>query len=353
MAGEAFCGYDEHVHTEECSPRELTCTLAEVQAHTHGPDCLDRSLTCLLPEQEGHTHTSECTLYPLTCPLAEGPHEHGPDCSILYAACGLEESEEHAHTDACMESVLTCTQPENHTHDETCYSPDPTYTCGVAEVQAHFHTEECYTLNSDSFLCGLEETEGHSHGEECYSIPEPCPLTEHIHTENCYSDINADLETADDWEMTLAGMMRSSVTADNVIMVAQSQLDYTESSLNFQVDDAGIRRGITRYGQWYGNPYGDWSAMFVSFCLDYAGVLDVPLNSGPESMRTQWEEAALYETASEASPIPGDLVFLDKDENGSADSVAIITKLEENVLFTIEGDLDKPVTQIGNVTSRW
>lgn len=350
MAGEAFCGYDEHVHTEECSPRELTCTLAEVQAHTHGPDCLDRSLTCLLPEQEGHTHTSECTLYPLTCPLAEGPHEHGPDCSILYAACGLEESEEHAHTDACMESVLTCTQPENHTHDETCYSPDPTYTCGVAEVQAHFHTEECYTLNSDSFLCGLEETEGHSHGEECYSIPEPCPLTEHIHTENCYSDINADLETADDWEMTLAGMMRSSVTAENVIMVAQSQLDYTESSLNFQVDDAGIRRGITRYGQWYGNPYGDWSAMFVSFCLDYAGVLDVPLNSGPESMRTQWEEAELYETVSEASPIPGDLVFLDKDENGSADSVAIITKLEENVLFTIEGDLDKPVTQIGNVT---
>ena len=350
MAGEAFCGYDEHVHTEECSPRELTCTLAEVQAHTHGPDCLDRSLTCLLPEQEGHTHTSECTLYPLTCPLAEGPHEHGPDCSILYAACGLEESEEHAHTDACMESVLTCTQPENHTHDETCYSPDPTYTCGVAEVQAHFHTEECYTLNSDSFLCGLEETEGHSHGEECYSIPEPCPLTEHIHTGNCYSDINADLETADDWEMTLAGMMRSSVTAENVIMVAQSQLDYTESSLNFQVDDAGIRRGITRYGQWYGNPYGDWSAMFVSFCLDYAGVLDVPLNSGPESMRTQWEEAELYETVSEASPIPGDLVFLDKDENGSADSVAIITKLEENVLFTIEGDLDKPVTQIGNVT---
>lgn len=350
MAGEAFCGYDEHIHTEECSPKELTCTLAEVQAHTHGPDCLDRSLTCLLPEQEGHTHTQECTLHPLTCPLAEGPHEHGPDCSILYAACGLEESEEHTHTDACMKSVLTCTQPENHTHDETCYSPDPTYTCGVAEVQAHFHTEECYTLNSDSFLCGLEETEGHSHGEECYSIPEPCPLTEHIHTENCYSDINADLETADDWEMTLAGMMRSSVTAENVIMVAQSQLDYTESSLNFQVDDAGIRRGITRYGQWYGNPYGDWSAMFVSFCLDYAGVLDVPLNSGPESMRTQWEEAELYETVSEASPIPGDLVFLDKDENGSADSVAIITKLEENVLFTIEGDLDKPVTQIGNVT---
>ena len=82
MAGEAFCGYDEHVHTEECSPKELTCTLAEVQAHTHGPDCLDRSLTCLLPEQEGHTHTSECTLYPLTCPLAEGPMNTVPTAAF-------------------------------------------------------------------------------------------------------------------------------------------------------------------------------------------------------------------------------------------------------------------------------
>ena len=350
MAGEAFCGFDEHVHTEACSPRELTCTLPEADAHTHGPDCLDRTLTCTLAEQEGHTHTPECTLYHLTCPLAEGEHVHGPDCSILYAACGLEESEEHSHTDACMESVLTCTQPENHTHGEGCYSPDPTYTCGLEAAEAHFHTEDCYTLNSDGFLCGLEETEGHRHTDECYSSAETCTLEEHVHTANCYSDVNADLETADDWEMTLAGMMRSSVTAENVIMVAQSQLGYSESSLNFQVDDTGLRRGITRYGQWYGNPYGDWSAMFVSFCLDYAGVMDVPLNSGPESMRTQWEAAGLYEGSEGTTPIPGDLVFLDKDENGAADAVAILTKLEENVLFTIEGDLDKPVTQIGDVT---
>jgi hypothetical protein len=32
-------------------------------------------------------------------------------------------------------------------------------------------------------------------------------------------------------------------------------------------------KGITRYGQWYGDAYGDWCAMFVSFCMNNAGIL--------------------------------------------------------------------------------
>ena len=127
-------------------------------------------------------------------------------------------------------------------------------------------------------FCGKEE---HIHSEECVN----CTIEEHIHTADCYSDINADLETSDDWEATLADIARGPTTKANVVLVAQSQLGYTESTLNFQVDAVGVRRGITRYGQWYGNPYGDWSAMFVSFCLEYAGATDLPMNAGPESMR--------------------------------------------------------------------
>ena len=52
--------------------------------------------------------------------------------------------------------------------------------------------------------------------------------------------------------------------------------DETDSFLAYR---EGVRRGYTRYGAWYGMPYSDWSAMFVSFCLHYAGVEDFPLEA--------------------------------------------------------------------------
>ena len=190
-------------------------------------------------------------------------------------------------------------------------------------------------------FCGKEE---HVHSEACID----CVKEEHTHNARCYSNINADLETSDDWEMTLADMARGPTTKANVVLVAQSQLGYTESTLNFQVDANGVRRGITRYGQWYGNPYGDWSAMFVSFCLEYAGATDLPMNAGPESMRLEWEKAGLYKAATDASAQIGNLLFLHKGEGKSygANAVAIITGFDESGIMVIEGDLDNSVAEM-------
>ena len=189
-------------------------------------------------------------------------------------------------------------------------------------------------------FCGKEE---HVHTQSCTS----CTKEEHIHIESCYSNIKADLETSDDWEMTFADMVRGPTTKENVVLVAQSQLGYTESTLNFQVDASGVRRGITRYGQWYGNPYGDWSAMFVSFCLHYAGAQDAPANAGPESMRLEWETAGLYKAAADASPEIGNLLFLNKSGGATqgANAVAIITGFDETSITVIEGDLNDTVAE--------
>ena len=194
-------------------------------------------------------------------------------------------------------------------------------------------------------FCGQQE---HVHGELCQDSSDHCALEEHIHTESCYSDIHADLESSDDWSLTLADLARGPTTRENVVLIAQSQLGYAESTLNFQVDALGVRHGITRYGQWYGNPYGDWSAMFVSFCLEYAGAgAAVPANAGPESMRLEWESAGLYADPAECSPEIGNLLFLHKGENpsGAANAVAIITGLDDGTLTVIEGDLDNMVTE--------
>lgn len=52
--------------------------------------------------------------------------------------------------------------------------------------------------------------------------------------------------------------------------MAESQLGYAASTRNYIVDEAGGMHGYTRYGAWYGSPYGEWCAMFASFCLHYA-----------------------------------------------------------------------------------
>ena len=415
MAGEAFCGITEHVHTEECPLQKLICPLEETERHVHNEaciqrtiicekeeteghvhnfDCLSKTLVCSAEEGPGHRHSDDCLIRTLTCPLTEtGGHFHGASCTARNLVCSLPEDETHSHNNGCYEESLICMLAEElpHFHDSSCYTTEKGYICGMDESEAHYHAEDCYLTEDNIYSCqqaecephfhdstcyrlgigfgcgmaesgghihtaecltaqteldcGREATEGHSHTDNCYNTLESCPLEEHIHTENCYSDITADVETSDDWEMTLISITRSTRTEENIVMVAQSQLGYQESIRNFQVDENGVRRGYTRFGQWYGHPYGDWSSMFVSFCLYYAGVEDVPANAGVEAMRLEWEQASLYSSAEMFSPVRGHLLFLDKDGNGTSDSVAIITGFEGNEIAVIEGDLDDIVTE--------
>ncbi len=191
-------------------------------------------------------------------------------------------------------------------------------------------------------FCGLDE---HVHTDACYDPDNPCTRVEHVHVASCYSNIQADLETEADWEKTLVNMVRGPTPKENVVLVARSQLGYKESTLNFQVDASGVRRGITRYGQWYGNPYGDWSAMFASFCLHYAGAHNAPFNGGPEAMRLEWEGAELYKPAATATPEAGNLLFLAKGGGQKANAVAIVTNVSGSTITVIEGDLDNAVAE--------
>jgi fibro-slime domain-containing protein len=191
-------------------------------------------------------------------------------------------------------------------------------------------------------FCGKAE---HVHSQQCAT---PCPVEEHVHIASCYSNIKADVESKKDWDKALGNMANGPTTRENLVLVASSQMGYRESVLNFQVDTDGVRRGITRYGQWYGNPYGDWSAMFVSFCLNYAGAKNVPANAGPEAMRLEWNKAGLYEDAKSGKPQAGNLIFLRKGEGTSqtANAVAVITAVDETAITVIEGDVDNQVAQV-------
>ena len=307
MTGETYCGKEEHTHTQE--------------------ECYEHVLICGYDENEPETETTEPT-------------------------------SAHTHTDECYEteSVLVCGEESSagHTHDESCYDEEGNLTCDQTETTGHTHDESCYR-EERTLICGQEETggtvpvSGHVHTDACYEDKLVCQLDEHEHTLICYSNPEADVESAAVWERTLPQNLGDN-WAENVVAVANSQLGYAESTANYTVLDDGVTtKGYTRYGAWYGMPYDDWCAMFASFCLHYAGVpqTSVPYASGCIYWVEQLQSADLYESAAECYPEPGFLVFFDTDDDGSADHVGIVTEIAEDgeTIKTVEGNIGGAVVQ--------
>ena len=119
---------------------------------------------------------------------------------------------------------------------------------------------------------------------------------------------------------------------------------YAESINNYVLnEETRAKQGYTRYGDWYGYPYGDWCAMFVSFCLHYAGITDIPYNSGCAAWVEQLSlpEYDLFRQAGTYSPKPGDIVFFDYSGTGAANHVGIVCGIleESGQIKTIEGNL--------------
>lgn len=368
LESDYFCGQTEHAHDDECYERELICQLQEGERHTHTSACYgtetERILVCGV-----HVHTEACYGVITETKLSCDQHVHDDTCYQVEKnlACGQDG---HTHSEECYDEngELTC---QLHVHGNECYQESRSLICGQ---DGHEHTAECYTTTeSETLICGEEATDKtHTHSDECYQnepilicrletdVPHEhtdscykdklvCEREEHTHTLACRSNPDADVETAADWEKTLPGL--TGVWADDLLAVAESQLGYAESEANYAVaeDNETITGYYTRYGAWYGNPYGDWCAMFVSFCLNYA---QIPADAVPrEADAAQWVEKLagraqgyesfdLYREAGNYTPIPGDLAFFDTDGDGAADRVGIVTEYNaaaETVLKTIEG----------------
>ena len=205
------------------------------------------------------------------------------------------------------------------------------------------------TPGEQILICDLEEAQPHVHEEACYETTEEsafaCSLEEHEHVLICYSDPNADVETATAWERSFASVELSGLWAKDILALAESQLGYQESVRNYVVAGEDETKGYTRYGDWYGDPYGDWCAMFVSFCLHYAEVEGIPLNSNCQNWieTLSKEELDRYRTVDTYDPQPGDLVFFDWTGDGRANHVGLVQSLTEEeegewVLTTLEGN---------------
>ena len=337
-----------HAHGEQCynEANELICTVPETEAHSHSESCyaLQDALSCELQESAGHVHTEDCygKEQQLSCTLPEGEgHTHSDMCwTVEYGlTCEKQEGEGHTHTETCYEeqTIIFCTVPQvgehthteecgsecviipgvYHAHDESCFATveleEPELIC---EIPEHVHVDECYPKKlppDEGYLCDIG---AHKHEETCYDETGKltCNIVEHIHEVTCKVenyDPEADLEAPEDWESTMIGIKLTGNWPKDVLAIAESQLGYRESDKNVIMLEDGSIKGYTRYGAWYGIPYGDWCAMFVSFCLDYAEIDTVPQDCGCGNYVLKLKEEDMYRLATEYIPKPGDIVFFD------------------------------------------
>ena len=331
---EYLCGELEHEHTAACYEKQLVCGYEEGE-----------------PEDWNATMTDDGMSFDDTFDMdADDPGiaAHSAEPEYIFVP--------HEHTDDCYQEMqeLTCLE-EEHTHDDSCFDEDGvTFICDKFE---HTHDDSCYTTTYE-LVCGLEEgelveevnpdydpvalfeepvaakpvvvdpvieTPVHHHTDACYEEVLVCGLPEHHHTVNCLSDPMDDTQDEDEW-LDKTGTALTGMWNEDLLTVAQGQLGYEQSEKNFKLDtdDGETLRYYTRYGQWYGNPYGEWDVMFLSYCLNYANIPQsaIPQRASTLALRSELRstgylldpdsDIAAYKMDADMSVTglqPGDIVF--------------------------------------------
>ena len=320
MTADYHCGYEEHQHTAACYEKVLTCGYEEGEPET--------------PVTSSDSSADLVSAY-----SAEEPEELEEPVQTEPETIWVP----HEHTDACYEEhrVLTCCQ-EEHEHTDDCFDEYGALICGEFE---HIHDDNCYTTEYE-LVCGLDEGELveepnpayqempasrpvvdlptepaettpdepvlHHHTDACYTEELVCTIPEHHHTVECLADTQADVETAEEWQAA-ANVALNGNWAEDLLTVAKSQLDYQQSDKNFKLDveDQQVLRGYSRYGAWYGNPYGAWDVMFLSYCLHFAGVPQtvVPQRAGVMALHSDLRGSQWLTDADGSTARPGDIVI--------------------------------------------
>ena len=331
MTAQYQCGEEEHTHTADCYTKVLTCGYEEGELEN-------------ADEVAAAAATSQPTVEAEPMPLSLEPqiefvpHEHTEDCYTEVQTLTCME-EEHVHGDDCFDpedGSLICDKFE-HTHDENCYTTEYELTCGLEEGEL---VEQVVEPTQSAELAAMAVAEPvaleptvdtvepiyHHHTDACYEEVLTCPLPEHHHTVACLSDTSADVETPEEWQAANAEAVMTGNWDEDLLSVAKTQLGYEQSEKNFEIDPAD---GVTlhyysRYGQSYGNPYGEWDVMFLSYCLKYAGI--------PQSAIPQ--EASVLALRSSMS----DMDWLLDGEDGSAANVGDIVIYNKYVTRTVAVD---------------
>lgn len=355
MTAQYQCGEVEHAHTADCYDKVLICGYTEGQLENADEVAAAEAAAASAAQSSAEEEIMPLELEPQ---IEFVPHEHTDDCYTEVQTLTCME-EEHVHDDDCYDpedGTLICEKFE-HTHDESCYTTEYELTCGLEEGEL---VEQVVEPTQSAELVAMAVAEPvalepvvdtvepiyHHHTDACYEEVLVCPLPEHHHTVSCLSDTSADLETPEEWQAANADTVITGEWNEDLLSVAKTQLGYEQSEKNFEIDPAdGVTlRYYSRYGQSYGNAYGEWDVMFLAYCLKYAEIPQsaIPQEASVLALRSSMSgmDWLLEEDGSAAQP--GDIVIYNKyvTRTVAVDSSADSAEPDLDDLFSVDAEFE-------------
>ncbi len=314
-----------HHHTADCYEEEEVLTCGIESDHVHQDYCYDQETGELLCTE--HEHTDDCyTLEEvLVCGQEEGEPEKTDDGAALYDmdenSAEESDSAEEPETVADPEPEQEATKPETDDEIDTGYT-------------VHHHTDECY---GKVLICGKEE---HEHTADCLVNPNAEIDAEY--------DAKTPARTDADW-------------AQDMVLVARSQLGYTESKADVDEDGNGYTMYADQYYKDKPMVYADWDSTFVAYCLYHAGVPQdiIPQYASISALRGELarmnSEYYTDDPQEFASILPGDIVMYKNAEGRETIGVVSDAAVDEETdlttaLTVISGDVATGCESDGETT---
>ena len=395
-----YCGKEEHKHTDDCyiEGTEPICGYEEGEIVEETMDSADDAGDGDSSAADWDEAGSEPESEPATQEEPEPEvvlHHHTSDCyeeqEVL--TCGIES--DHVHQDYCYDQEtgeLLCTE---HEHTDDCYTLEEVLVCGQEEGEpektddgaALYDMDENSAEESD--FAGESETAAdpepekeatkpetddeidtgytvHHHTEECYGKVLICGKEEHEHTAACLVNPNAEIDAEYDAKTPAR---TDADWAEDMVLVAQSQLGYTESKADVDEDGNGYTMYADQYYKDKPMVYADWDSTFVAYCLYHAGVPQdiIPQYASISALRGELarmnSEYYTDDPQGFASILPGDIVMYKNAEGretiGVVSDVAVddesglttaLTVISGDVATGYESDGETTIDQVAEVS---
>lgn len=387
-----YCGKEEHKHTDDCyiEGTEPICGYEEGEIVEETMDSADDAGDGDSSAADWDEAGSEPESEPATQEEPEPEvvlHHHTADCyeeeEVL--TCGIES--DHIHQDYCYDQEtgeLLCTE---HEHTDDCYTLEKVLVCGQEEGEpektddgaALYDTDENSAEESDSAEkpetvadpepeqeATKPETDDeidtgytvHHHTAECYGKVLICGKEEHEHTADCLVNPNAEIDA----EYDAKAPERTSMDwAQDMVLVARSQLGYTESKADVDEDGNGYTMYADQYYKDKPMVYADWDSTFVAYCLYHAGVPQdiIPQYASISALRGELarmnSEYYTDDPQEFASILPGDIVMYKNAEGRETIGVVSDAAVDEETdlttaLTVISGDVATGCESDGETT---
>lgn len=387
-----YCGKEEHKHTDDCyiEGTEPICGYEEGEIIEETMDSADDAGNGDSSAADWDEAGSE--------PESEPATQEEPEPEVVL----------HHHTSDCYEEeeVLTCGIESDHVHQDYCYDQET----GELLCTEHEHTDDCYTLE-EVLVCGQEEGEPektddgtalydvdensaeesnsaeepetaadpepeqeatkpetddeidtgytvHHHTAECYGKVLICGKEEHEHTAACLVNPNAEIDAEYDAKTPAR---TDADWAQDMVLVARSQLGYTESKADVDEDGNGYTMYADQYYKDKPMVYADWDSTFVAYCLYHAGVPQdiIPQYASISALRGELarmnSEYYTDDPQEFASILPGDIVMYKNAEGRETIGVVSDAAVDEETdlttaLTVISGDVATGCESDGETT---